>query len=410
MHPPARSVGSRVNAMTIDVEDYFQVSAFEKHIAYEDWDGKELRVARNVDRILELLDRNQVKATFFVLGWIAQRLPGMVREIAGAGHEVASHGLRHTRVTQQEPGAFRDDVSSTKRILEDMVGQEVIGYRAATYSITEQNLWALDVLAETGHRYSSSIYPIKHDLYGIPAGAAFQVRRRRVEAHGIPITTVAMFGRTWPAGGGGYFRLFRTCCRVGRCGTSTTRSVSRPCSIFIRGDRPRSAARRRHRLEDAVSPLLEFGRARGPDRELAPRLQLGPARPGVRAPMSAAIAASGVRDGEPGRAELIVKRLGDAEHAAWDRFVLAAPDATFFHRAGWRRIVERLGGHRAHYLYASRGGEIVGVLPLAEMKAALRSFAVSTPFCVYGGAVAAPRRAPRVGTRHESSPTSCVDT
>lgn len=208
MHPQGHSIGSRVNAMTIDVEDYFQVSAFEKHIAYEDWDGKELRVGRNVGKILDLLEKNQVKATFFVLGWIAQRLPGMVREIASAGHEIASHGLRHTRVTQQEPGAFRDDVTNTKRILEDTVGQEVIGYRAATYSITEQNLWALDVLAETGHRYSSSIYPIKHDLYGIPQAPRFRFAVGASKLTEIPITTVAMFGRNWPAGGGGYFRLF----------------------------------------------------------------------------------------------------------------------------------------------------------------------------------------------------------
>lgn len=156
---------ARVNAMTVDVEDYFQVSAFEKHIAFSEWDTKELRVERNVKQILELFARHDVKATFFVLGWVAQRLPGMVREIASAGHEVASHGFNHTRVTQQGQDDFREDVTRTKRLLEDTVGQEVIGYRAATYSITEANLWALDVLAETGHRYSSSIYPIKHDLY-----------------------------------------------------------------------------------------------------------------------------------------------------------------------------------------------------------------------------------------------------
>jgi len=194
--------------MTIDVEDYFQVSAFEKHIRYEDWDGKELRVDRNVARILELLDRHKVKATFFILGWIAQRLPGLVRDIAAGGHEIASHGLRHTRVTQQERAAFREDVTATKKILEDVVGQEVIGYRAATYSITEGNLWALDVLAETGHRYSSSIYPIKHDLYGIPSAPRFHFEVGESKLTEIPITTVAMFGRNWPAGGGGYFRLF----------------------------------------------------------------------------------------------------------------------------------------------------------------------------------------------------------
>src|SRR3954470_24765705 len=133
--PQGYDVRQRVNAMTIDVEDYFQVSAFEKHIEYADWDRKELRVVRNVKRILDLLARHEVKATFFVLGWIAKRCPEMVREIASAGHEGASHGLNHTRVTQQEPDVFRHDVTSAKRLLEDTVGEEVIGYRAATYSI-----------------------------------------------------------------------------------------------------------------------------------------------------------------------------------------------------------------------------------------------------------------------------------
>ena len=194
--------------MTVDVEDYFQVSAFEKHVAQADWDAKELRVDRNVKRILELFARHDVKATFFVLGWVAQRLPKMVREIASAGHEIASHGFNHTRVTQQERDAFRADVTATKRLLEDTVGAEIIGYRAATYSITEDNLWALDVLAETGHRYSSSIYPIKHDLYGIPAAPRFRFQVGASKLTEVPITTVAMFGRNWPAGGGGYFRLF----------------------------------------------------------------------------------------------------------------------------------------------------------------------------------------------------------
>lgn len=204
----AKDAEPRINAMTVDVEDYFQVSAFEGHVAFADWDRIELRVDRNVKRILDLFARYDVKGTFFVLGWIAQRLPEMVRAIASAGHEIASHGFNHTRVTQQKQDAFRDDVTSTKRLLEDVVGQEIIGYRAATYSITEDNLWALDVLAETGHRYSSSIYPIKHDLYGIPAAPRFRFEVGVRKLTEIPITTVAMLGRNWPAGGGGYFRLF----------------------------------------------------------------------------------------------------------------------------------------------------------------------------------------------------------
>ncbi len=205
---PRIEPGSCVNAMSVDVEDYFQVSAFEAHVAYSDWDAKELRVERNVKKILELFARHDVKGTFFVLGWIAERLPAMVREIAAAGHEIASHGFRHTRVTQQERADFREDVTSTKRLLEDTVGQEIIGYRAATYSINAGNLWALDVLAETGHRYSSSIYPIKHDLYGIPSAPRFPFKVGDTQLTEIPITTVTMFGKNWPCGGGGYFRFF----------------------------------------------------------------------------------------------------------------------------------------------------------------------------------------------------------
>lgn len=202
------SASPTVNAMTVDVEDYFQVSAFERHIAFADWDRQELRVAGNVSRILELFDRHQTKATFFVLGWLAQKLPSMVREIASAGHEIASHGFKHVRVTTQQQSDFRDDVISTKRLLEDTIGQEVIGYRAASYSITEDNMWAMDVLAQTGHRYSSSIYPIKHDLYGIPDAPRFRFAAGAAQLTEIPITTVPFFGRNWPCGGGGYFRLF----------------------------------------------------------------------------------------------------------------------------------------------------------------------------------------------------------
>jgi polysaccharide deacetylase family protein (PEP-CTERM system associated) len=197
-----------VNAMTVDVEDYFQVSAFEKHVAFSDWDGIELRVQKNVDRILELLGKHEAKATFFVLGWIAQRAPAMVRQISGAGHEIASHGFKHTRVTTQQPVGFREDVVLTKHLLEDISGKEVIGYRAASYSIGENNLWALDVLAETGHRYSSSIYPIKHDLYGSPDAPRFRFEVGSSKLTELPITTVSLFGRNWPCGGGGYFRLF----------------------------------------------------------------------------------------------------------------------------------------------------------------------------------------------------------
>ena len=195
------------NAMTVDVEDYFQVSAFERYIDRDAWDSQECRVERNVDRILELFDRHRVKATFFTLGWIAERYPGMIRRMIDQGHELASHGWSHVRVTQQNRQAFHQDVVRTKAFLEDLSGQEVIGYRAASYSIGAANLWALDVLEETGHRYSSSIYPIKHDLYGMPDAPRFAFRPMQGDFLEFPVTTVRLGNKNLPCGGGGWFRL-----------------------------------------------------------------------------------------------------------------------------------------------------------------------------------------------------------
>jgi len=202
-----QTMSEPLNAMSVDVEDYFQVSAFERYISRESWDDQECRVEQNVDRILDLFGRHGVKATFFTLGWIAQRYPDMVRRIVEQGHELASHGWSHVRVTQQDQEAFRQDVVRTKAFLEDLSGQEVIGYRAASYSIGATNLWALDVLKETGHRYSSSIYPIKHDLYGMPDAPRFAFQPVDGEFLEFPVTTVRFGNRNLPCGGGGWFRL-----------------------------------------------------------------------------------------------------------------------------------------------------------------------------------------------------------
>lgn len=197
---------SITNALTIDVEDYFQVSAFAPCIARSEWDTRECRVERNVGRILEMLDRHQVKATFFTLGWIAERYPELVREMARRGHEVASHGYAHQRASDQSRADFLDDITRAKAILESLSGQEVRGYRAPSFSIGTGNLWAFDCLAEAGYRYSSSIYPIKHDHYGIPDAPRFMHEVRPSLAE-IPATTIRAFARNWPASGGGYFRL-----------------------------------------------------------------------------------------------------------------------------------------------------------------------------------------------------------
>lgn len=196
------------NAMTVDVEDYFQVSAFERHIRREDWNHLECRIERNTDRILELFDARDVRATFFMLGWVAERYPALVRRIMERGHEIASHGYQHVRVTQQQPAEFRADVVRTKKLLEDISGAAVRGYRAASYSIGSKNLWALDVLQDAGYDYSSSIYPIRHDLYGMPEAPRFAFHHNGGSLLEIPVTTVMLFGQKFPCGGGGYFRFF----------------------------------------------------------------------------------------------------------------------------------------------------------------------------------------------------------
>jgi len=198
-----------VNAMSIDVEDYFQVSAFEHHIDPSNWPNLECRVESNMERILGLLAESNTKATFFVLGWIAERYPEIVKRIVEGGHELASHGYHHQRVSNLTPNDFKEDISRTKNLLEEIGGVAVVGYRAPSYSIGEQNLWALDVLNDVGYRYSSSIYPIAHDHYGMPSASRFSFSP--IEASDfleIPITTASFLGKRWPAGGGGYFRLF----------------------------------------------------------------------------------------------------------------------------------------------------------------------------------------------------------
>jgi polysaccharide deacetylase family protein (PEP-CTERM system associated) len=197
---------SITNALTIDVEDYFQVSAFAPYIPRDQWGVRDCRVERNVDVILGLLDAHETKATFFTLGWIAERYPQLVRRIVDGGHELASHGYGHERASDLTEAAFSADIDSAKKLLEDLSGHEVKGYRAPSFSIGESNLWAFDCLERAGYRYSSSIYPIRHDHYGMPDAPRFahRVRNGLLE---VPVTTARFFERNWPASGGGYFRL-----------------------------------------------------------------------------------------------------------------------------------------------------------------------------------------------------------
>ena len=214
---------SITNYMTIDVEDYYQVSAFEKISPPSSWAGRESRVERNTDLILAILDEASIKATFFVLGWVAEHCPGLVKLIAARGHEIASHGYGHQRVYNQSQAEFRDDIRRSKGILEDLSGCSVIGYRAPSYSISPETFWAFDELYAAGYKYDSSIFPIAHDLYGIRNWPRFAViaaksadgrwQPHQVVSDGqptlleFPITTLSLGGRNLPIAGGGYFRL-----------------------------------------------------------------------------------------------------------------------------------------------------------------------------------------------------------
>jgi len=198
-----------LNALSVDVEDYYHVSAFEKDIPRARWPEFPSRVVANTRRILALLDSSQVKATFFVLGWVAQRHPGLVREIHGLGHEIASHGFWHRLVYTQSPGQFRADVQLSRDVLQEIIGRPVTAYRAPSFSITRRSLWALEILVEEGFLTDTSVFPIVHDRYGIP-GAKRRLHQTITPAGPIwefPPATIRIAGVNLPVGGGGYFRL-----------------------------------------------------------------------------------------------------------------------------------------------------------------------------------------------------------
>jgi polysaccharide deacetylase family protein (PEP-CTERM system associated) len=200
--------GSRTNAITVDVEDYFQVEAFFGVIDRDSWPTRECRVERNVNRILALFERAGVRGTFFTLAWIAQRYPSVVRSIVDAGHELASHGSEHRRADSQSPAEFIADVGRAKSILEEIGGCAVKGYRAPSFSVMRGNLWVMGALAEAGYRYSSSVYPIAHDNYGIPEAPRFAFHPLAgSDFLEVPVSSMRWLGRNWPCGGGGYFRL-----------------------------------------------------------------------------------------------------------------------------------------------------------------------------------------------------------
>ncbi len=204
------SAARQLNAFTVDVEDYFHVAALSSAIPRDSWASRELRVEANVERLLTILADHGVQATFFVLGWLAERTPALVRRIAAAGHEIACHGYSHQLVYKQSPQEFREETVRAKAFLEDTIGHAVHGYRAASFSVTRQSLWALDVLIDAGFRYDSSIFPIHHDLYGLPGATP---EPHRVSAPSgrtlaeFPMSAASYLGLQVPVSGGGYFRI-----------------------------------------------------------------------------------------------------------------------------------------------------------------------------------------------------------
>ena len=286
MTPPA-PINAPVNAMTVDIEDYFQVQAFASVIDRSDWDRIPCRVEANTDRILEQFDQAGTKATFFTLGWVAERYPATVRRIVAAGHELASHGYGHALVHSLSPTQFREDLMRAKDVLESLGGVPVTGYRAPTFSVGPRNPWAFDVLEQTGHRYSSSIYPVRHDLYGVPDAPRFPYRPGPGALVELPMTTVRLRGRNLPVAGGGYFRLmpypvFRSLLR--RFHAADGRAAIfyfhpweiDPGQPRVRGASPR--ARLRHTMNlramhARVSRLLHDFRWDRVDRAFAPDLQ-----------------------------------------------------------------------------------------------------------------------------------------
>lgn len=196
------------NIMTVDVEDYFHVGAFEKVIKRENWDTLEYRVPKNTLKVLKLFDKFEIKATFFMLGWVAKKSPQLVKTIVSEGHELASHGFWHQRVCVLSREEFYQDLKDSKAILEDLSGRLIKGYRAPSYSINHQNQWAFEVIEDLGFKYSSSIYPILHDHYGWPNAPRFKFLSTPKGLIEIPISTTYLGNKKVPAGGGGFFRFF----------------------------------------------------------------------------------------------------------------------------------------------------------------------------------------------------------
>jgi polysaccharide deacetylase family protein (PEP-CTERM system associated) len=284
-----------VNVLTIDVEEYFHPNAMDDAVAPEQWDALPHRVEANTHEVLDLLSECSVRATFFVLGWVAERWPQLVRQIAQRGHEVACHGYAHRLVYKLGPAGFRADVNRAKEILEDCIGAPVAGFRAASYSIVRGTLWALEILAEEGFRYDSSIFPIRHDIYGIPDFDRFPVtiHCRAADLLEIPPSTVRLFGRNWPVAGGGYFRLLPyavTSWSIRR----VNEKDERPAMVYVHPwefdvDQPRLRAGVRSRFRQYTN----LNRTEPRLRRLLREFRFGPIVEAIRQPASASTVSIG---------------------------------------------------------------------------------------------------------------------
>jgi len=277
------------NGLSVDVEDYFHAEAMAECVTRENWDSMESRVVRNTQRVLELLARHQARATFFVLGWVAERFPALIREIHAAGHELACHSYWHRLIYRLTADEFREDTRRAKQAIEDATGVRVLGYRAPTFSVVKRSFWALDVLAELGFKYDSSIFPTHHDMYGVPDYSRFPCRHKSQSGTRLvefPLSTFTAFGMNMPVGGGGYLRILPQ--RYTRFGFRSLHQKERqPVIVYfhpweIDHDQPRLNAKSRSRLrhytnlknmESRISDLLSRYRF-APLRELPQYEQL----------------------------------------------------------------------------------------------------------------------------------------
>ncbi|MEX0729895.1 MAG: XrtA system polysaccharide deacetylase [Aquisalimonadaceae bacterium] len=423
------------NALSIDVEDFFHVTALREAVRPEDWGRFELRVERTTHRLLDLFDEvGGVFATFFVLGWIAERCPRLVREIAARGHEIGSHGYSHQLIYQQTPIAFEEETRRSRALLEDQVQMPVTGYRAASYSITRDSLWALDALVELGFTWDSSIFPVRHDRYGIPGARRWPHRLMTPSGYQLtefPLSTWRLGPVNLPVAGGGYFRLYPY--PVTRSGLRRINLADGQPFIFylhpweIDPEQPRvpvggmSRFRHYHNLhkcEGRLRRLLnDFAfttvgnvlceHALSPEPRVSPPPRPAPvigrvegvyqratkslcpaAAPTANAMVAAKAVTSSRADQSPvARVEL----MGIDSAAAWDGYVASrTAQASAYHAYAWRRVVEQVFGHECHYWMARNPeGRVCGVLPLVRLRSRLfGDFAVSLPFVNYGGCVA----------------------